>query len=139
MGREAEGGDRSIGWDGRERRGPRRQEVGEEVDGLDEVTLGGQHHEVDSVEVLFTAEAAAQIGLGIDGGQRLTATRADEAETSLPAFAVPVQMVGDDTLQGDLVPQAIEQFAGEVLGHEVVLSKSQERWHVGSVREVGTR
>jgi hypothetical protein len=64
------------------------------VDGLDEVAPGGQHHEVNGVEVLFAAEAAAQIGLEIDGSQRLTATRADEAEPSIAAFAGPVQTFG---------------------------------------------
>ena len=73
-----EGGGRSVGWGGGERGGLGGQEVGEKVDSLDEVTSGGQYHEVDGVEVLFAAEAAAQIGSGIDGGQGLAATRADE-------------------------------------------------------------
>jgi hypothetical protein len=77
------------------------------VDGVDEVALGGQHDEVDGVEVLLGAEAAAQVGTGVDGGERLAAARADEGEPSLPAFARPVQVVGDETFQGDVVPQAI--------------------------------
>ena len=90
-----------MGWGSRRRGGRVGQQVGEEVNGLHEVAPGGQHHEVDSVEVLFAAEAAAQIRAGVDGGQRLAATGADEAEPPLPAFAGPVQMIGDDTLQGD--------------------------------------
>ena len=77
------------------------------MDGFDEVTLGGQHHEVDGVEVLFAAEAAAQIGLGIDSGQGLTATRADEREAPFAAFAGPVEMFGDNPFQGNLVAQTI--------------------------------
>ena len=86
----------------------RWQEVGKEVDGCDEVAPGGQHHEVDSVEVLFAAEAAAQVGMGIDGGQGLTAARADEAEPPFAAFAGPVQMFGDDTFQRNLIAQTIQ-------------------------------
>jgi hypothetical protein len=35
-------------------------------------------------------------------------------------------MVGDDTFQRNLVPKTIQQVAGEVLGHGVILSRSHE-------------
>ena len=90
-GSASRGNDGSIGWSGGERGVARGQEVTEEVDGLDEVALSGQHHEVDGVEVLFAAEAAAQVGSGIDGGLGLAATRTDEQETPVAAFAGPVE------------------------------------------------
>ena len=65
---------------------------------LHEVPPGGQHHEVDGVEVLFAAEAAAQIGAWVDGRQGLAATGADEHEATVPAFAGPVQLLGEANL-----------------------------------------
>ena len=99
------------------------QEVGEELHGGDEVAPRGQHHEVDGVEVFFASETAAQVGAGIDGGQGLAAARADEAEASFTVFAGPVQMVGDDPLQRNLVPQTIQQVPREVLGHGVAFQE----------------
>src|SRR5208282_2963776 len=103
--RNEEGNSRSVGGRGRRRRGPLRQKVFEEVDRLDKVTSGDEHHEVDGVEVLLTSEATAQIRLGVDRGLRLAATRADEREPSFTLLAAPVQMLDDDTLQGNLVAE----------------------------------
>jgi len=58
-GKGEEVGRRSVGWDGRGCGRPGRQQVGKEVDGIDEVALGGQHHKVDGVEVFPATEAAA--------------------------------------------------------------------------------
>ena len=88
----------SAGRGGGKCGGLSRQEVGEELHGGDEVAARGQHHEVDGVEVFFAVKAAAKIRLGIDGGQRLAAARADEAEAFFAVFAGPVQMVGNDSL-----------------------------------------
>ena len=118
---KGEGGSASRG--GGKCRGLSRQEVGEELHGGHEVAARGQHHEVDGVEVLFAAEAAAQVGAMIDGSQGLAAARADEAEASFTAFAGPVQMVGDDSLQRNLVPQAIQQVAWEVFWHGVAFQE----------------
>ena len=41
------------------------EKIGQEVDGGNEVASGGEHDEVDGVEVLFAAEAPAEIGLGM--------------------------------------------------------------------------
>src|SRR5208283_1563272 len=133
--RKEEGNSRSVGGRGRRRRGPLRQKVFQEVDRLDKVTSGDQHHEVDGVEVLLTAEATAQIRLGIDRGLRLTATRADEREPSFTSLAGPVQVLGDDTLQGNLVSKTKQQLAREVLGHVVVLfghDYQSRDWRQGS-------
>jgi hypothetical protein len=108
------------------------------LDGRDEVAVGGQHDEVDGVKVLFTAEATAQIGLRINGGQRITATWTDEAEPFFPTLAGPVQMVGNDTFQRNLIPQTIQQVTWEVLGHGIILSR-HEGQGIGSIREVETR
>ena len=51
--------------------------------------------------------------------------RADEEEPAFAAFAGPLQVFGDDPLQGNLVPQAKQQLAGEVLGHGKDLSKQE--------------
>ena len=83
------------------------------MDRLDEVTSGDQHREVDGVEVLLTAEATAQICLGIDRGLRLAATRADEREPSFTLLAGPIQMLGDNTLQGNLISETEQELAGE--------------------------
>ena len=77
------------------------------MDDVDEVALGGQHDEVDGAVVLLAAEAAPRVGTGVDGGERLAAARADEGEPSLQAFAGAVQVVGDETFQGNVFPQAI--------------------------------
>ena len=68
------------------------------MDGGNEVASGGEHDEVDGVEVLFAAEAPAEIGLGMDGGERLAATWTDETETTVPVFAGPVEVLGDQLL-----------------------------------------
>jgi hypothetical protein len=57
----------SFGGNGVWRTGLVGQEVGEEVDGLAKGAAGGQHHEVDGVEVLLASEAASDVRSGVDG------------------------------------------------------------------------
>jgi hypothetical protein len=91
--------------------------VGFEVlDGGDEVNFADQHHEVDGIEVLLTAEAAAEIGVGVDGGEELAATGTEEAETAFSRFVRPLEL-DQQVRDGNFVSQAVEQLSGEVFGH----------------------
>ena len=59
--------------------------------------------EVDGVEVGVTAEAASEVGRGIGCGVELSAARAQESEVSVGGFARPVEYLGDDVIDVDIV------------------------------------
>jgi hypothetical protein len=72
---------------------------------LDEGTLIDRHHEVDGVEVALATEASAQIGVWIDGAIKLRAERTEEAEVTLGKLRRPIEPVGDQWSDVDVVAQ----------------------------------
>ena len=94
-------------------RGKQRREVG---DGRDEVVAADLHQEVDGIEVLFTTEAAAEVGDGVDRRVELLAEGTEEAEVAITFLVGPLQHA-EDVRQGNLVAQAAEEVVGITVAH----------------------
>ena len=77
------------------------QESREERDGRGEVVVADADQEVDGIEVLFTTEAATEVGGGVDGRVELLADGTEEAEVAVALLVGPLQHA-EDVLQGNL-------------------------------------
>ena len=93
-----------------------REPLLQELDGSDEVVLLDEHHQIDRVEVDFTAKATPQIGTLVDGGERFAALWTNETDTFVSHFVWLLkghQNVDD----GDAVSHLVEHVSSEVFCH----------------------
>ena len=92
-------------------------EQSEGLDGLDEGALVDEHDHVDRVEVLPASEAAAEVGVRIDGGIELRAERTLEAKVSFGDLGRPFKDLADQVVDGDVVAECAKHFRTESIWH----------------------
>jgi hypothetical protein len=94
------------------------------MDGGYEVALPDRHGEIDGVEVDFASETAAEIRTRVHGRTDLLTAGTQEYELALAEFVRPPQFL-QEGFPANVVPQATQEFVGEVARHDVLRVSGQ--------------
>ena len=92
----------------------------EELDGGDEIVVVDEHHQVDRIEVGFTAKTTSQVGALVDGRKGFAALRTDETDTSVSCFMRPTES-GENVRERNAVPQLVKLAPSKEFGHQVLI------------------